>query len=78
MFTKEYPKSCTMFGTSFENSFKTNQRPSQAFFADTPIRIYFGSGFWNHPNIGDSGMFSTWKMAKNSLITGFRNTIYVQ
>jgi hypothetical protein len=79
MFNKEYPKSCTMFDTSFERSYKTNHRFSQAFFVDISTAIYFGSGSWIHP---DPGMFSTWKMVKDGsplrLFTGFRGCFYVQ
>jgi hypothetical protein len=79
MFNKEYPKSCTMFGISFENSFKTNHGPSQACFTVVSTQTYFGSGSWKHSN---AGMVSTWEVAKDSSTllfnTGFRVSIYVQ
>ena len=66
MFNKEYPKSCTMFDTGFERSYKTPFLKKKRFV---------GSGSWSYDSL--AGIFYT-DDADFPTREGFRGSIYVQ
>jgi hypothetical protein len=67
MFTKEYPKSCTMFNTSFERSYSTSSSLKPKYFV--------GSGTW--ASVHSASIFYT-DAVSFSTRTSFRGSIYVQ
>ena len=75
MFTKEYPKSCTMFGTSFEKSyqfFKFNKSYSYN------TNYFVGSGSWISYSANIFYTNATDSIRGRKGMFGFRNNIYVQ
>jgi hypothetical protein len=69
MFNKEYPKSCTMFDTGFERSYKTPFLKKKRFV---------GTGTW--ASIHLAGIFYTDvdSFSTKTYMLGFRGNIYVQ